>query len=193
LTGEGYAAQGNILTGKGVVEAMARAYESARGELSERLLAALSAGDRAGGDARGRQSAALLVVRDRGGYAGFNDRYLDLRVDDHKDPIGELERLLALRLNLNLLNRAGQLKRQNDLNEAALVGRRALRQDPDNAFVHYTLAQIYALQKKHTTAIVRLKEALRLQPQLRDSAPQDPDFAGMRDLPAFIRLTGQAR
>jgi uncharacterized Ntn-hydrolase superfamily protein len=64
--------------------------------LAARLLAALSAGDRAGGDSRGKQSAALLVVKPNAGYGGFNDRYLDLRVDDHPDPVGELRRLFAL-------------------------------------------------------------------------------------------------
>ena len=85
ITGEGFACQGNILTGEDVVRELARAFIHAEG-LSDRLLAALVAGDAAGGDRRGRQSAALLVVRDGGGYEGRNDRYVDLRVDDHVDP-----------------------------------------------------------------------------------------------------------
>ena len=92
-TGPGYAAQGNILTGPEVVDAMADAFERTRGSLAERLLAALAAGDAAGGDRRGRQSAALLVVREGGGYGGWNDRLLDLRVDDHPQPVQELARL----------------------------------------------------------------------------------------------------
>lgn len=92
LTGENYAIQGNILTGGGVVDSMRTAFSSTTGRLGDRLLAALRAGDEAGGDSRGRQSAALLVVRDGGGYGGFNDRYLDLRVDDHPDPVPELIR-----------------------------------------------------------------------------------------------------
>ncbi|NJK45554.1 MAG: DUF1028 domain-containing protein [Pleurocapsa sp. SU_196_0] len=96
-TGDGYAVQGNLLAGEGVVEALASVYE-ARDDLPlpERLLTALLAGDRAGGDARGRQGAALYVARVDGGYAGFNDRYVDLRVDDHADPIVELQRLLGM-------------------------------------------------------------------------------------------------
>ena len=96
LTGDGFACQGNILTGPDVVEEMARAYREASGELVDRLLAALMAGDAAGGDRRGRQSAALLVVRDGGGYDGRGDRYIDLRVDDHVDPLGELVRLFRM-------------------------------------------------------------------------------------------------
>jgi uncharacterized Ntn-hydrolase superfamily protein len=96
VTGEHYAAQGNILVGKETVEAMARTYESNQGDLAARLLAALDAGQEAGGDSRGKQSAALLVVREGGGYGGDNDRVLDLRVDDHPDPIRELIRIRDL-------------------------------------------------------------------------------------------------
>jgi uncharacterized Ntn-hydrolase superfamily protein len=96
VTGPGFAAQGNILTGEDVVRAMAAAFQSAGGELAERLLAALAAGDHAGGDSRGRQSAALYVARAGGSYGGTMDRYVDLRVDDHPAPVGELERLLGL-------------------------------------------------------------------------------------------------
>ena len=94
--GESYTAQGNILTGKDVVKAMAKTFEDTEGELAERLMAVLIAGQEKGGDARGQQSAALLVVREGGGYSGFNDRYIDLRVDDHERPIEELQRLLKI-------------------------------------------------------------------------------------------------
>ncbi|MDQ3855205.1 MAG: DUF1028 domain-containing protein, partial [Chloroflexota bacterium] len=96
-TGESYACQGNILVSGATVDAMADAFEGSAGqELAGRLVAALAAGQAAGGDSRGQQSAALLVVKPRGGYAGFNDRFLDLRVDDHPAPIEELGRLLEL-------------------------------------------------------------------------------------------------
>jgi uncharacterized Ntn-hydrolase superfamily protein len=93
VTGEGFAAQGNILAGAGVVDEMAGAFTVAEGDLCDRLLAALVAADQAGGDRRGRQSAALLVVREGGGYEGGNDRYVDLRVDDHPDAVTEMVRL----------------------------------------------------------------------------------------------------
>jgi uncharacterized Ntn-hydrolase superfamily protein len=96
VTGEYYAAQGNILVGDETVEAMARTYTETQGELATRLLSALDAGQSAGGDSRGKQSAALLVVRKGGGYGGDNDRAVDLRVDDHPDPIKELMRIRDL-------------------------------------------------------------------------------------------------
>lgn len=96
VTGRYFTAQGNILAGEEVVRGMGRAFQAAEGDLGDRLLAALAAGQAAGGDRRGQQSAALLVVREQGGYAGWNDRYLDLRVDDHPSPIEELRRLRGL-------------------------------------------------------------------------------------------------
>jgi uncharacterized Ntn-hydrolase superfamily protein len=96
VTGTYYAAQGNILVSGATVEAMAQTFEEAQGELADQLVAALAAGQTAGGDRRGRQSAAVLVVRAEGGYSGFNDRYLDLRVDDDPEPIERLQALVDL-------------------------------------------------------------------------------------------------
>jgi uncharacterized Ntn-hydrolase superfamily protein len=95
-TGPDYAAQGNILAGAAVVEGLADTFEAGGRPFPELLVACLAAADGAGGDRRGRQSAALLVVRERGGYGGGNDRWIDLRVDDHADPVTELARLLDL-------------------------------------------------------------------------------------------------
>jgi len=98
VSGEGHAIQGNILTGPEVVAAMEDAWHATPAEdpLARRLLAVLVAGDAAGGDRRGRQSAAMLVVTAEGGYGGGSDVLVDLRVDDHGAPVGELARLLDL-------------------------------------------------------------------------------------------------
>jgi uncharacterized Ntn-hydrolase superfamily protein len=103
VEGEGFTCQGNILFGPDVVKAMARAYETTPGDLPDRLLAALAAGQREGGDRRGQQSAALLVSRKGGGY-GASDRWIDVRVDDHPSPIEELRRVFRI-YDLTLLNR----------------------------------------------------------------------------------------
>jgi len=94
--GDGYTCQGNILVGPEVLEAMAESFELATGELADRLVSALRAGDEAGGDRRGKQSAAVLVVREDGGYGGDTDRYLDLRVDDDPEPTRRLQELVAM-------------------------------------------------------------------------------------------------
>ncbi len=95
LTGPGYAIQGNILTGPEVVWEMERAYLDEKGSLGHRLLAALLAGDAAGGDSRGRQSAAMVVYREDGGYQGSSDLLVDIRVADSEDPLGDLERIFS--------------------------------------------------------------------------------------------------
>jgi uncharacterized Ntn-hydrolase superfamily protein len=94
--GEYFTAQGNLLTGPETVEAMVHAFQDTSGDLPDRLLAALLAGDRAGGDRRGKQSAAILVVKPAGGYGGYNDRWIDYRVDDHEDPVPRLKELLEM-------------------------------------------------------------------------------------------------
>lgn len=96
ITGSHFAAQGNILVDENTVKDMAAIFQQTEGSLAVRLLAALQAGQDAGGDSRGQQSAALLVVKERGGYGGFNDRYIDLRVEDHEEPIKELTRIYQL-------------------------------------------------------------------------------------------------
>lgn len=91
-----FAIQGNLLVSEDTVHAMKTVFLENKGSLAERLLAALQAGDIAGGGKRGKQSAALLVVKENGSYGGYTDRYIDLRVDDHADPVKELARLLKL-------------------------------------------------------------------------------------------------
>ena len=130
-TGDGFCCQGNILTGPEVVDAMAEGYTTADGPFANRLLTALDAGQAAGGDSRGQQSAALAIVRAAGGYGGGNDRWIDLRVDDHPTPLPELRRLVTLhRVYFNIDDAdllpldderlamiAGQLQQIGDLSE----------------------------------------------------------------------------
>jgi uncharacterized Ntn-hydrolase superfamily protein len=96
IVGHGYSAQANIMVSDQTVKNLAETFERSTGGLADRLVAALKAGQAGGGDKRGMQSAALLVVRKNAGYLGANDRFIDIRVYDSKDPIAELERLLAL-------------------------------------------------------------------------------------------------
>jgi uncharacterized Ntn-hydrolase superfamily protein len=97
-TGKHYTCQGNLLTGEDVIDAMSKAFEEGKGPLAWRLMSALEAGEKAGGDKRGKQSAAILVVRDKGGVDGVSDRAIDFRVDDHDNPVQELARILAKRI-----------------------------------------------------------------------------------------------
>lgn len=186
-SGPGYAVQGNILTGEPVVAAMERAFlESAGAPLAERLYAALAAGDAAGGDSRGKQSAVLLVARAGGGYGGFDDRAIDVRVDDHAEPIVELGRLVDLALVNDLWNRgwAAFLKgaRGEDLKwqEATLAKAEAIGASvlPE---VLYDVAVIRLANGDTAGARAALDRALALNPKLAAQAAGDADLAGLRD------------
>ena len=116
LTGPGYAIQGNLLTGAEVIRQMEHAFLDTRAELPERLFAALSAGSRAGGDRRGRQSAALYVSRPKAGYGGYDDRWVDLRVDDHLNPVPRLGELLELhRLYFGRSSKDNRIRLEGDI------------------------------------------------------------------------------
>jgi uncharacterized Ntn-hydrolase superfamily protein len=126
-TGENYAAQGNILVSRETVDALAETFLSASGTLARRLLDCLQAAQTAGGDKRGQQSAALLIVREHGGYAGLSDLVCDLRVDDHEHPIDELARLYRLHDRLfgvtpdeDWLPLEGELREEVDVRVARL-------------------------------------------------------------------------
>ena len=104
VIGEHYACQGNILVSEETVYAMSHGFKETKGDLVEKLLVALEEGQEAGGDNRGKQSAAILIVKEHGAYDGGTDRYVDVRVDDHEHPIKELRRVFEL-YDLSLLNR----------------------------------------------------------------------------------------
>lgn len=130
VTGKTWSAQGNILVGKHVVEAMGRAFESTNDELAEKLYAALKAGDDAGGDSRGRQSASILVVRKAGGRNTNNDRYVFINVDDHPDPMHELRRLLNMQMTINHNNAFTRALTDNQLADALASSEKLARYQP---------------------------------------------------------------
>lgn len=160
VSGDGYACQGNILAGEDVVAEMARAYEAAEGDLVDRLLVALRAGDAAGGDRRGRQSAALLVVREAGGYGGYTDRYVDLRVDDHPGAPGELARVFEA-YDRDILIRNDPLLEADDALVADLQRRLA-------AMGRYEGAATGAYDQGTRSALADFAGELNLEGKLRD-------------------------
>jgi uncharacterized Ntn-hydrolase superfamily protein len=186
--GPGYAVQGNILTGEGVVAAMEGAFTESKGKpLAERLYAALKAGDAAGGDSRGRQSAAIVVVRAKGGYGGFTDRAVDVRVDDHADPIGEIGRLLALAMINDDWNRGWTAFTEKRFPEAlrwqeraSKLAERQLTMLPE---VLYDLAVIRLANGDKEGAAKALARALELNPKLEAQAAGDKDLEGLQPIP----------
>src|SRR3954470_17557355 len=134
--GKTWSAQGNILVGPQVPEAMGKAFEATQGELAGKLFAALKAGDSVGGDARGKQSASMLVVRKGGGRNINNDRYLYINVDDNPQPIPELRRLLDMNLGLLYSERVGRLRSEGKTREARDAAAKVARYMPTaNSYV----------------------------------------------------------
>jgi uncharacterized Ntn-hydrolase superfamily protein len=160
--GATWSAQGNILVGPHVVEAMGKAFENTNDDLAEKLYAALKAGDEAGGDSRGRQSASILVVRKAGGRNTNNDRYVYINVDDHPEPLRELRRLLDIQMTGNhqsLMNRAITENRFSDaLNSADHLVRYA----PLNAQTHMIAGFAAYLAGQQDRALVSFKRAHEL-------------------------------
>jgi uncharacterized Ntn-hydrolase superfamily protein len=184
-SGPGYAVQGNILAGEPVVVALERRFLETKGRpLAERLLEALLAGDAAGGDARGRQSAALLVARERGGYNGFTDRAVDVRVDDHPDPMGEIARLTRLALVNDAWNRGWTAFTGKRYPEALRWQRQTteLAEKTPSMLpeVLYDLAVILQANGVSDEAWTVLQRALSLNPKLRQQAVKDDDLAALR-------------
>ena len=147
--GRDYCAQGNILTGPEVVQAIVKAFEGSHGLLADRILSALDAGQAAGGDARGTQAAALVVAKPLGGAAGFGDRVVDLRVDDHRAPLVELRRLLNLFRSRHLVAEANARLEEKNTAVAAQAAAAARDMSPENdeAWVAFAATELSASRR----------------------------------------------
>ena len=164
--GKTWSAQGNILVGPQVPEAMGKAFESTQGELAEKLYAALKAGDAAGGDARGRQSASMLVVRKGGGRNINNDRYIYINVDDNPDPFKELRRLLDLNLAYNYsdqMYKALEVK-PVDIKAAQAGAQKAAAYAPGNSAMHMNLAFMDYLAGDKAASLQEFEKARTMNP-----------------------------
>lgn len=163
-TAPGYAVQGNILVSRETVDAMARAFESSSGqELAERLMRALEAGQKAGGDVRGKQSAALHVAR-RGAGPGNNDRYLWLSIDDHPTPVRELRRLLERSLRRDALSRARVAQRSGKIADAHKLFLEAEKAEPNNPSIALERARLEFQLRRAQAADETIQNAIRKQP-----------------------------
>ncbi len=184
-TGPNYAIQGNILAAEAVVIAMEKAFLETEGTLAARLYAAMIAGDAKGGDSRGRQSAAMLIVKDKAGYGGYTDRAIDIRVDDHPEPFRELGRILIIAEMNYSWNEAWTLFTEKQFTSALPPMERAAELAPDYGEVFYDLAVIRLAAGDIEGAVEALKTAVRLNPKLKTQASVDDDLSGMKDIPEF--------
>lgn len=198
--GSEFAAQANLMSNDQIWPAMAKAYQEAKGDLADRMLAALDAAQAAGGDIRGRQSAALIVVKAKSSGKPWEDRVFDLRVDDAAEPLKELRRLVALQRAYNHMN-AGDLAVEHHDNEAALREYSAAEQIAASTpgilpsrFAEMTYWHAVALvtMKRVDEALPLFKKAFALEPNWRTLTPRLPKSGLLPDDPKLIeRITRQ--
>lgn len=188
--GKAWSAQGNILVGPQVPEAMGRAFETTKGELAEKLYAALKAGDEAGGDSRGHQSASILVVRKQGGRNLNNDRYVYINVDDNPDPFPELRRLLDLNLSYLYMDASDRLWQKEDRKGALEAARKAAGYAPRMAYSQMNLGLLEYLAGDKEAALADLRKAQALDPgfqrQLESVLQSSPELKPLRDDKEFL-------
>jgi uncharacterized Ntn-hydrolase superfamily protein len=194
-TGVGFAVQGNILAGHAVVTEMERVFVSSAGSLAERLVASLAAGQAAGGDSRGQQSAALVVERPGAAEQSREgiDRVCDLRVDDSARPIAELQRLLQIHLRWDAVRRASAHCAPGRYEHGIAILQAAASRFPDDAVIHYDLACFRSLCGDAGQALTHLRTAVELDPGLRAAAAVDRDLAPLADDAGFLELVDATR
>nr|MDO8135351.1 DUF1028 domain-containing protein [Candidatus Njordarchaeum guaymaensis] len=188
--GKNYAAQGNILAGEDVVNGMVEKFESTQGELADKLVSALEGGQESGGDARGKQSAALLVVRKNVGRAGYGDRYIDLRVEDHPDPIVELKRLLVMHRVYRLIDDGEEKMATGDAEAGLSMIREAVSLGPTIDDAHIDLGIICLKLGKKDEALKAFKESLKLNPRMKNLIKQLPGAGLMEPSPEVFKELG---
>jgi uncharacterized Ntn-hydrolase superfamily protein len=192
VKGKTWSAQGNILVGPHVVEAMGRAFDATNDELAEKLYAALKAGDAAGGDSRGRQSASILVVRKAGGRNTNNDRYVFVNVDDHQDPLGELRRLMNLQMTINHGGAVTRAMAASDFAKALASADKLVGYQPLDPATHVRAGFIAYLagQRERATAAFTRARQLTLPAQFKTlwegQASRTPAFAKILEDKAFV-------
>ena len=187
--GKDYCAQGNILTGPEVVDAMAASFEASTGPLAERLMDALDAAQAAGGDARGMQSGAIMVVSARAG-GGYSDRAVDIRVDDHVEPLGELRRVRNLLRAGQMLRDANQKRQEGYLDTALSLALVARDKSPENDNAWVALAEIYLGLERMADVFSALERAVELNPSRKRTLLSDDDFESLRHDQDFLRIVG---
>jgi uncharacterized Ntn-hydrolase superfamily protein len=165
--GKNYTAQGNILANEKVVQNMGKKFETTKGDLADRLVASLEGGQEAGGDARGKQSAALLVVGERKSKTGYGDHLIDLRVEDHPEPITELKRLLRLHRVYSLIDEAEEIFTQGNHKKAIATIKKAIELNPKSDDAYIDLGMTYTKMGKAQEARKAFKKATGLNPNMK--------------------------
>ncbi|MBC7362430.1 MAG: DUF1028 domain-containing protein [Candidatus Aminicenantes bacterium] len=173
--GDGFACQANLMLKNTVWEAMAKAYQNTKGELVDRLIAALEAAEKEGGDIRGRQSAAIIVVKGKSSGLWWKDRLFDLRVEDHPQPVEELKRLVKLAKAYQHMNRGDELLTENKIQEALNEYTKAMELYPDNPEMIFWPAVTMASVGKVQESLPLFKKVFALDPNWAILLPRLPE------------------
>src|SRR5262252_1961356 len=184
-----YCVEGNTLAGPQVLEGMVKYFEAAANQpLAERLLAALDGGQAAGGDRRGMQAAALVIVKPLAGAAGFSDRAVDVRVDDHRTPIPELRRVYNVLRSNQILAEAMVAFRDSRPDEALRIALTARDLSPENDNVWVGLAHLYMAMGRNGECFEALRKAVESNPANKSQLPRNPTFGPIRSEPEFAKI-----
>lgn len=185
--GDGFSCQANLMLKNTVWKAMARAYETTKGELADRLIAALEAAEREGGDIRGRQSAAIVVTRGKSSGASWKDRLYDLRVEDHAAPVAELKRLLKLNKAYNHMNAGDELMTGNKVAEALKEYSKGMEIYPDNPEMLFWPAVTMASTGKVEQSLPLFKKVFEMDPNWAVLLPRLPLVGQFPKDPALLK------
>jgi uncharacterized Ntn-hydrolase superfamily protein len=192
-TGAGYSVQANLMERATVWPAMARAFESASGDLAERMLQALEAAEREGGDIRGRQSAAILVVRASPTGRPWEDRLVDLRVEDHSQPLVELRRLVRLGRAYRKMNEGDEALAKKDVGGALARYSEAESLAPEAYEIPFWVAATLCMAGRTEDALPRFAASFRAEPRLCELVARLPSVGLLPDDPALIERIGAIR
>jgi len=185
--GEGYSVQANLMLNSTVCDAMAKAYESSEGDLAERLMSALEAAQAEGGDIRGRQSAAILVVSGDRSMPAWGGRIIDLRIEDHAEPIKEMRRLLTLARAYNFMNEGDEFMTQGDVEAAVEAYGQAEQLAPDNHEMVFWHAATLAGVGQLDEALPLFGKAFEMWPDWRELVARLPASGLLPDDPELIK------
>jgi uncharacterized Ntn-hydrolase superfamily protein len=186
-SGDGYTTEANLMLTNEVPDAMARAFEAAKGPLAERMLVALEAAQGVGGDVRGRQSAALLVVRAKATDKPWTDRVVDLRIEDHADPLLEMRRLLTLHRAYELMNRGDEASAVGKMDEALKEYGAAAAMVPNNdEFVFWTAVTLVG-NARTDDALPLFAKAFRMNPSWMLLVPRLPGVGQLPATPGLVQ------
>ncbi len=193
FTGDGFSCQANLMLKSTVWNAMANAYRTTKGELVDRLIAALEAAQAAGGDIRGKQAAAVIVVAGKSSGAWWKDRIYDLRVEDHPDPVPELKRLVGLAKAYNHMNRGDELLADNKVEEAMKEYTTAMNMEPGNAEMIFWPAVTMASLGRVNESLPLFKKVFALDPNWAVLLPRLPKVGQFpNDAKLLKRILAQA-